>query len=120
MNKVKQFLPKLPVVLLAIPMMLAGIAKLLGTPELHQSFAMMELPSWFGYFIGTAELAAGIGLFVSRWSIAAALGLIPIMLGAVYFHIAYAVPSAIPALVFILLSIIVIYLGRDKRLQQAS
>lgn len=112
MNSIKHFLPKLPRFLLAIPMILAGFAKLAGVPELHQSFSMMGLPVWFGYFIGAAELAAGIGLFIPRVSVAAAVGLMPIMLGAAYFHIVYAVPSAIPAFMLFMLSIFVIYIQK--------
>jgi len=39
---------------------------------------------------------------------------VPIMLGAVYFHIAYAVPSAIPALVFIALSVYTIIARKSQ------
>jgi uncharacterized membrane protein YphA (DoxX/SURF4 family) len=114
MSKFKVMTPKVLAVLLAIPMILAGLAKLAGTPELHQSFQMMGLPEWFGYFIGLAELLGGIGLLVSRFSALASLALIPIMLGAVYFHIAYAVPSAIPAIAFTLLATVVVYLRREE------
>lgn len=114
MNKLKLMTPKILAALLAIPMILAGFAKLAGTPELHQSFEMMGLPQWFGYFIGLAELVGGIGLLVSRFSALASLALIPIMLGAAYFHIAYSVPSAVPAIAFTLLAGIVAYLRREE------
>ena len=114
MKKIKTLLPLLPIVLLALPMIFAGIAKLAGVAELHQSFIAMNLPKWFGYFIGAAELAAGIGLLIPRLSAWAATGLIPIMLGAVYFHLAYAVPSAIPAIIFTVLSVVAIYLRRKQ------
>lgn len=114
MNKIKHYLPLLPLLLLALPMIMAGGAKLAGSPELHQSFAMMGLPDWFGYFIGAAELAAGIGLLVPRFSALAATGLVPIMLGAAYFHIAYAIPSAIPALIFTAMAIYAIIIRRKQ------
>ena len=114
MSKLKTMAPTVLAVLFAIPMILAGLAKIAGTPELHQSFEMMGLPEWFGYFIGLAELLGGIGLLVSRFSALASLALIPIMLGAAYFHIVYAVPSAIPAIAFTLLAIIVVYLKREE------
>jgi len=114
MKKTKKLLPLLPIVLLALPMIFAGLAKLAGVPELHQSFIAMNLPKWFGYFIGSAELAAGIGLLIPRLSAWAATGLIPIMLGAVYFHLAYAVPSALPAVIFTVLSVLAIYLRRKQ------
>jgi len=114
MSKFKKYLPWAVIVLLALPMMMAGAAKLAGVPEMHQSFVMLGLPDWFGYFIGAAELAGGIALFVSRLSALAATGLIPIMAGAVYFHIAFAIPSAVPAAIFLVLSLVVIALKRRQ------
>ncbi|SMF27309.1 DoxX-like family protein [Alteromonadaceae bacterium Bs31] len=110
----KRILVLVPVVLLALVMIMAGAAKLAGVPELHQSFSAMGLPLWFGYFIGAAELAGGLGLLVPRLSAWAAIGLVPIMLGAAYFHIAYAVPSAVPAFVFLALCVYAIVVGRKK------
>ncbi|ADZ91429.1 DoxX family protein [Marinomonas mediterranea] len=110
-KKIKNWLP---VVLLALPMIAIGGAKLAGVPELHQSFEMMGLPSWFGYFIGAAELTAGIGLFVPRWSALAASGLFPILLGAIYFHLTYGVPSAAPAAVFVVLAVLVVFMRRKQ------
>ncbi|GLP97604.1 DoxX family protein [Paraferrimonas sedimenticola] len=101
MNTVKTILKYLPLVLLSAVMLYGGGAKVVGVPEMHQSFAMMGLPSWFGYFIGAAEVAAAIGLWIPRLSAWAAAGLVPIMIGAAYFHIAFEIPSATPALVFI-------------------
>lgn len=112
-TKLKKMIPTALIVLLAIPMVLAGLAKLAGTVELHQSFEMMGMPTWFGYFIGLCELAGGIGLLIARLSSLAAIALVPIMLGAVYFHLAYAVPSALPAIIFTLLALIVAYLKRE-------
>ena len=97
--------------LLALPMILAGGAKLAGVEALHQSFQLIGLPTWFGYFIGAAELAAGIALFLPRLAALAALGLIPIMLGATWFHLVYAIPSALPAIIFTLLSA---YIARHR------
>ncbi|WP_119394645.1 DoxX family protein [Salinibius halmophilus] len=104
----------LPIVLLALPMVAAGGAKLAGVEAVHQSFEAMGLPTWFGYFIGAAEVAGGIGLLIPRLSAWAATGLAPIMAGAVYFHIAYAVPSFVPALVFLILCGYAIAIQRKK------
>ncbi|TDO96737.1 DoxX family protein [Marinomonas balearica] len=110
-NKIKNWLP---VILLALPIIGAGGAKLAGIPELHQSFETMGLPSWFGYFIGAAEVTAGIGLLVPRWSALAATGLLPILLGAIYFHLTYGVPSPAPAAVFLVLAVLVIFMRRKQ------
>lgn len=112
--KIKKSMPTVLAALLAIPMVLAGAAKLAGTPELHQSFEMMGMPTWFGYFIGACELAGGIGLLIPRLSSLAAVALVPVMLGAAYFHIVYAVPSAVPAIAFMTLALIIAYIRRNQ------
>lgn len=105
MSKVKKVMSWLPLILLGLPLIGAGGAKLAGIEQLHASFAQMGLPQWFGYFIGLAELAAGIAMFVPRWTALAATGLIPIMIGAAYFHITYAVPSPVPSFIFLVLAL---------------
>ena len=70
-------------VLLALIVGAAGIAKLMGVPMVHQSFAILGLPSWFGYFIGAAEVAGAVGLFIPALSRLAAAGLAIIGAGAV-------------------------------------
>ena len=74
----------------------------------------MGLPAWFGYVIGGAEVLGGIGLLIPRLSALAATGIIPIMLGAIYFHLTYEVPSAAPALVFILLAVYTIFSRKNQ------
>jgi len=103
-----------PTLLLALPLILAGVAKLSGVPAMHQSFNMMGLPEWFGYFIGALELLAGVGLLVPKWAALAATGMVPILLGAAYFHLAYAVPSAVPALILLLLALVIVKLRRKQ------
>ena len=44
----------------------------------------------------------------------AAAGLIIIMIGAIYFHIAYAIPSALPATVLLILCALTIYWKWDR------
>ncbi len=100
----------LAIVLLALPMGAAGVGKLMGVPMLHQSFQLMGLPEWFGYFIGLCELSGAIGLLIPRLSAAAATGIVAIMLGAVGFHVAYTPLSAgVPALVLGLLAVGVVF-----------
>ena len=77
----------------------------MGVPMVHQSFADLGLPGWFGYFIGVCEIAGAIGLYIRRLSGLAAAGLGIIMIGAVYYHVTYDPPqAAIPAIVLLLLS----------------
>ena len=114
MNKFKTIAQWAPIVLLALPLIAFGSAKLAGVPDLHASFQAMGLPAWFGYVIGGAEVLGGIGLLIPRLSALAATGIIPIMLGAIYFHLTYEVPSAAPALVFILLAVYTIFSRKNQ------
>lgn len=86
----------------------AGIAKLMGVPMVHQSFGILGLPSWFGYFIGAAEVAGAVGLFIPQLSRLAAIGLAIIGAGAVYFHVMYTPISAgVPAIIVLALALFV-------------
>ncbi|MBU2985606.1 DoxX family protein [Saccharophagus degradans] len=90
----------------------AGAAKLAGVEAVHASFATMELPVWFGYFIGLCELAGAAGLWLRATSRYASVGLFIIMLGATYFHVIYETfPKAIPAMILAGLTVI-IYVAR--------
>lgn len=101
MELIKKYGPYVFIILPAIAFAAAGIGKLMGTPMLHQSFSVMGLPGWFGYFIGACELAGAVGLLLPQTRKLAASGLVVIMAGAIYFHIVYAVPSAVPAIVLL-------------------
>lgn len=102
------------ILLLALPMGAAGVGKLMGVEMLHESFKLMGLPEWFGYFIGLCELSGALGLLIPRLSTAAASGLMLIMLGAVGFHVVFTPLSAgVPALILAILASAIIYLRKD-------
>lgn len=104
-------------ILAALAFGAAGIAKLMGVPQLHASFAIMGLPNWFGYFIGFCELAGAIGLLIRPLSALAASGLIAIMMGAIFFHVAYEVAShALPAVILTILLVIIVRVRRAHAL----
>ncbi|GFD78103.1 hypothetical protein KUL156_07230 [Alteromonas sp. KUL156] len=108
-SKLKMIIMYVCLVLASLAFAAAGIAKLAGVEMVHASFAIMGLPVWFGYFIGTCELAGAIGLWIRRTSALASAGLFIIMLGATYFHIAYETfDKAIPAIVLAILTIAII------------
>lgn len=115
MNVIKRYGPHLLYILPALAFAAAGAGKLAQTPDLLAAFEVMGLPWAFGMFIGLAELAGAIGLLWSRTRLAAAAGLSTIMLGAVYFHVAYGVPSPIPALVLLALLVATIAVFRPGR-----
>ena len=88
----------------ALVLLASGGAKLAGVPQAHMSFAILGLPAWFGYFIGSCEVAGAIGLFIRPLSALAALGLSIIMLGALYFHVSHTpLVMGAPALLVLLL-----------------
>jgi uncharacterized membrane protein YphA (DoxX/SURF4 family) len=108
MDKAKSIGTWVMIVLLSAMMLMGGVMKLMGNPMVHESFATMGLPAWFGYFIGLAEVAGAVGLYLRFTSAWAAGGLLIIMLGAVYYHVVYSVPSAIPALVFAVFAVLIV------------
>ena len=81
MKKLRTIAQWAPIVLLALPLIAFGSAKLAGVPDFHVSFEAMGLPTWFGYAIGCVEVLGGIGLLIPRLSALAATGIIPIMIG---------------------------------------
>lgn len=86
--------------------MYAGSRKLTGLGNTMAMFGKLELPGWFGGFIGVAEVLGGIGLLVPRTVRTAALGLSIIMLGAVFMHTAKTpggLANGMPAVVLLVL-----------------
>ena len=93
--------------ILALIVGAAGIAKLSGVPMVHQSFAILGLPLWFGYFIGACEVAGAVGLFIPALSRLAAAGLAIIGAGAVYFHMMHTpISQAVPAIIVLVLALV--------------
>ena len=104
---------------LALLFIKAGFDKLSNLDGTMKMFGSMGLPSWFGGFIGGAELPGGIGLLVPRTVRLAAQGLLVIMAGAVMMH-ATVLPGGMakggPALVFLLLLLALLWLRRPAPL----
>jgi len=100
---------------LAILLFSGGLAKLVGIPEVLESFSVLGLPSWFGYFIGVCEVAGAIGLFFNPLSALAASGLAFIMMGAIFFHVVHTpIAEGIPAFIALVFAI---YIAIKKRSQ---
>ena len=95
--------------LMSLAFAVAGIAKLMGVPELHATFAKIGMPAWFGYFIGACEVAGAIGVYLRKLSALAAAGLAIIMIGAVGYHVTYdPLEKAVPALVLLIIADLVV------------
>jgi uncharacterized membrane protein YphA (DoxX/SURF4 family) len=92
-------------ILLALPLIAFGSAKLFGVPQFHESFKALGLPGWFGYFIGACEVAGAVGLFIKPLRTLAAGGIGAILVGALYFHATHPPAAAgVPALILLLLA----------------
>lgn len=81
----------------------AGVAKLFGVPAVLQSFGTLGLPAGTALVVGLCEVAAALALFIVPLRRPAAGCLIPLMLGALYYHLAYTpVVQALPAVLILL------------------
>ncbi len=104
MNTWKKYGIYVAIVFAALFFVGGGGAKLAGIEQVHHSFAVLGLPLWFGYFIGTCEVLGAIALFVRPLSALAAAGLACIMVGALYYHINYTpISQGVPAIVLLIL-----------------
>lgn len=117
MDMIKKYAPAILYILPALAFLAAGSAKIAGVQEVLKPFVAMGLPSVFGLFIGTCEIAGAIGLLIPRTRVLAAIGLSLIMLGAAYYHISYKAPSPVPA--FILLALLAATIWRARTAKTA-
>ena len=92
MQRIKTSLKWLALCILAVPLAGSGIGKMAGVPALHDPFALIGLPLWFGYVVGAVELAGAIGVLIPPVSALSALLLTPVLLGALAFHLLWQVP----------------------------
>ena len=105
------------IALVALYVGAGGIAKLLGVPYVHSSFAALGLPRWFGYFIGVCEVLGPIGLMIRPLRAPAAAGIAIVMIGATWYHATYTpVVQALPAFVLLVLCTWIFVRTRSSRL----
>ncbi|MCY1355916.1 putative protein-like family protein [compost metagenome] len=91
------------VALVALYVGAAGVAKLLGVPAVVQSFTTIGLPDGTAFVVGLCEVAAALAFYIKPLRRLAAGCLLPLMLGALYYHLAYTpVLQAAPALLILL------------------
>ena len=109
-------------VFLALVFIKSGFDKFNQGYETVTMFVSMDLPGWFAYLIGGAELLGGIGLLMPRMVRPAALGLINIIVGALVMH-AIKIPgglaNGIPAIMMLLLLSVLLLLPRQPAAQVA-
>ena len=69
-------------VLLAVTIVMAGLAKVGGDAAMVDMFATIGIGQWFRYVVGALELSGAVGVLIPRSSRPAALGLVCLMAGA--------------------------------------
>ncbi|WP_424961025.1 DoxX family protein [Ekhidna sp.] len=84
-----------------------------GAKNIKEEFAVYGLPSWFMMVIGAAKIGLSILLIASIWypvvESVSAIGIALLMVGAVgmHFKVGDPVKKALPASLFLILSVIV-------------
>ncbi len=76
-------------ILLGALFLLAGVGKLAGGEQTVQQFRSWGYSDGFRILIGLLEMLGGAGLLIPRIAALSALGLMGIMVGAVYTHLAH-------------------------------
>ncbi|MDO6851673.1 hypothetical protein COE08_00990 [Priestia megaterium] len=103
--------------LLVVGFIAFGMMKLTGNAMQVQTFTSLGYPLGLMYFVGICELLGAIGLLVGFWKpkmvLLASGGLTLLMAGAVFSHLkaGQGLGVAMPALVFLILSLVV-FIGR--------
>lgn len=120
MNKFKHYGLWAIIGLTALAFLAAGIGKLMGVEMMHQSFATLGLPVFFGYFIGACEVAGAIGLLIKRFSSLAAVGLGIIMIGAMYYHMQFDPKGFIAAALLCTFCIVISFVRKKDSLLLAK
>ena len=72
---------------LAVLFLMAGSSKLLGAPQMVQSFEAIGLGQWFRYATGGIEVVSAVLLLAPGLALFGALALIATMIGAILTHL---------------------------------
>jgi uncharacterized membrane protein YphA (DoxX/SURF4 family) len=72
---------------LALMFLMAGVPKLLGNPQMVETFDKIGLGQWFRYLTGGLEILSAVLLLIPRTSGLGALLLVGVMVGAVLTHL---------------------------------
>ena len=100
--------------LIALAFAAAGLAKLFGVEMMVGTFEAIGVGQWFRYVTGIIEIGGAALLFVPGLQAFGAGLLTCTMIGAVIAHFTILGPSATPATLLGLLSVIVLYAHRDQ------
>ena len=101
-------------VLLALPFLGSGGAKLAGTPLMVAIFKKIGFGQWFRLLTGSLEMLGAAGLFFPRYRQLSAAVLALVMLGAIGFHLTMLGGNPTGPIVLFALSVLVVWLSRDR------
>lgn len=100
--------------LLAAVFLSAGGAKIYGVPMMVENFQQIGLGQWFRYLTGILEIVGAIMVLMPRVAAIGGVLLSCIMVGAIATHLLLMGGSAVPAIVLLVLSAIVVFAHRDQ------
>lgn len=100
--------------LLAIMVVMAGLAKVFGDPAMVEMFATIGVGQWLRYLVGSLKISGAVGVLIPRLSGLAALGLVCLMAGATLTNVFVLGASPLLPLVLLLVSALVAW-GRRQR-----
>jgi uncharacterized membrane protein YphA (DoxX/SURF4 family) len=94
----------------------AGYNKLSGNPQMVQVFDAIGIGQWFRYLTGAIEVGSAVLMFIPSLTAFGALLLTATMLGAIITHVFIIGGSPAPAVVFFVISLIILYARRHTLL----
>ena len=107
-----KYVPIVARVLLTVAFVMAGGAKLAGAEMMVATFDAIGVGQWFRYVTGIIEVGGGIMLWIGSLRVLGALLLGATMVGAIIAHVMILGPSAVPAAILGMLTVVVIYFER--------
>jgi putative oxidoreductase len=113
---VKNVAVRLSQISLGALFVMAGAGKLAGGEQTVQQFRVWGYSDGFRILIGLLEVLGGVGLLIPRIAAPSALGLMAIMVGAAYTHLANheGLGKASTSIILLLLLWLVAYVRRDR------
>ena len=104
-----RYVPIVVRVILTVAFVMAGGAKLAGAQPMVELFDALGQGQWFRYLTGLIEVGGALLLWVKPLRVLGALLLGGTMVGAIAAHLLVLGPSAVPAAILGLLTLVVIY-----------
>jgi uncharacterized membrane protein YphA (DoxX/SURF4 family) len=101
-------------ILAALAFLAAGLAKLTGAEMMVATFEAVGVGQWFRYVTGVIEVLGAIALFVPAVRVYCAALLAVTMIGAILAHLLILGPSAVPALVLLIITGTIAFAHRDE------